>query len=74
MKEYLEKVANLENMIVMFTDSYDVLLYNNQASIVRIFKEFSANVIFGAEYLLFPEKDIIHSYPTGPGGKYFVRS
>ena len=55
----------------MFTDAYDVLFFKNRIEILKLFKKFNANIVFGAEQFLTPEIDEIHRYPrAGKGGEF----
>ena len=55
----------------MFTDAYDVLFFKDEWEILKLFKKFNANIVFGAEQFLTPEIDEIDRYPkAGKGGKF----
>ena len=56
----------LETNDVSMTDSFDVLILDNPSSIITTFKGFEANIVFGAEYFLNPDKSILGKYPEGP--------
>ena len=67
LKEELTRIkCSVSNPIVMFTDSFDVLILDNPSSIIKTFKGFEANIVFGAEYFLNPDKSILGKYPEGP--------
>ena len=71
MKHYKDK----ENLIVMFTDSYDVLLLGNQENILSTFHKFDARVVFGAENFCWPDKSLKDKYPDVlEGEKRFLNS
>ena len=42
----------------MFTDAYDVIIHQKPATIIRRFKKFNANVVFGAEHFCNPDKKV----------------
>ena len=62
-KKELQKVKDQENLIIMFTDAYDVLIYDDASNIVEAFKKFDANVVFGTEYFCTPDQDLEKEYP-----------
>ena len=54
----------------MFTDAYDVKIFKNESTILETFKEFKANVVFGAEFFCNPNrKQCQESYPLIINGK-----
>ena len=57
-REELEKIKNNSNLIVMFTDAYDVIVHQNPKTIISRFKDLNANVVFGAEYFCNPDKKV----------------
>ena len=72
MREELTKIkCSISNPIVMFTDAFDVLIFDKPSSIIESFKRFEANIVFGAEYALMPDKSILEKYPEGPPGSEF---
>lgn len=64
MRDELQKWKNVKDLIVMFTDSYDVILYENPKEIVKKFKRFNARVVFGAEYLCNPDSGKAELFPS----------
>ena len=59
MEEYKDK----ENLILMFTDAYDVIFNGNSEAILEAFHSFKANIIFGAEHFCWPRSDLAEEYP-----------
>ena len=69
-RDHLEDFKERTNMIIMFTDAYDILFYKNQSNILKLFKESNANIVFGAEEFLTPEIESRNNYPkVGKMGK-----
>ena len=64
LRDCLEKWKNEENLIVMFTDAYDVIIYENLKQIVKKFKKFDARVVFGAEYFCNPDSKKAELFPV----------
>ena len=60
----LKNSEDPDNLIVMFTDSYDVLLLESKDEILKKFKEFNAKVVFGAEPYCRPDKQLEDQYPN----------
>ena len=63
MRDELAKWKDEKNLIVMFTDSYDVHLFEGASKIVKKFRKFNAKVVFGAEYFCSPDKRKADSFP-----------
>jgi len=63
LKEEMKHYKDNEDLIVMFTDSYDVLLLGNQDTILSTFHKFDANVVFGAEPFCWPDSTLKDKYP-----------
>jgi procollagen-lysine,2-oxoglutarate 5-dioxygenase len=61
-KELLEH-KDKKDLVVMFTDSYDVIITAGKDDILAKFKEFDANIVFGAEPFCWPRKDLASKYP-----------
>ena len=72
----LKNSEDPDNLIVMFTDSYDVLLLENNDEILKKFKEFNAKVVFGAEPFCWPDQQLEDQYPEvkDAGEKRFLNS
>lgn len=69
LRQELEKVKHRNDIIAMFTDAYDVILFGNTATILNTFRSFNANVVFGAEHFCFPEKSLQNHFPIVTNGK-----
>lgn len=63
LKKELEKYKDQENLILMFTDSYDVVLTAGKQDILEKFKKFNARVVFSAEGFCWPDPSLAASYP-----------
>ena len=76
LKQALKKLKDTRNddTIVMFSDAYDVRIFANVQYILKTFKEFDANVVFGAEYFYAPKPEILKMYPLiANGGMIQIR-
>lgn len=62
--------------LVMFTDSYDVILTGTAEDILQRYDDSGATVLFGAEDFCWPDKSLKSSYPPPPieNGLKFLNS
>ncbi len=60
-----DSVKDVDNLVVMFTDSYDVVLAAGKDKILKTFRdEFPGKkVVFGAEDFCWPRRDLAEDYP-----------
>ena len=63
LKENLAKYAGREDLIIAFTDSYDVVFTASADEILEKLKKFDANVIFSAEGFCWPDRSLKFEYP-----------
>ena len=62
MRKALESYKDDAEMIIMFTDSYDVLFNANQQQILEKFHQFEARVVFSAEGFCWPDDQLASEY------------
>ena len=74
LKEELANHKDNKNLIIMFTDSYDVLLLAGKKEILKKFKSFEAKVVFGAEDFCWPDSSLKEKYPKVEAGYRFLNS
>ena len=75
LKKQMENFKDKKDLIIMFTDSYDVLLLGNQESILSTFHKFNAKVIFSAQHFCSPDNTLKDSYPEVlPGENRYLNS
>ena len=74
LKEELKNHRDDKGLVVMFTDSYDVLLVAGKDEILRKFKSSGARVLFGAEDFIWPDQSLKEKYPKVDGGYRFLNS
>lgn len=65
---------DLEDHIVMFTDSYDVVLMANPEEIVAKFRNMGAPIVFSTEKTCWPDGDLVDKYPSVEGEYKFLNS
>ncbi|BFZ23213.1 hypothetical protein BsWGS_26252 [Bradybaena similaris] len=63
LKEELKPYKNSENLIIMFTDSYDVVFTDGKDTILEKFLRFNSRLVFGAEDTCWPDKSLADKYP-----------
>lgn len=75
LKEALKPHKDNADLIVMFTDSYDVIFTAPLEEIINRFKKTEARVLVSAENFCWPDKSLEKQYPKldGPGG-WFLNS
>ncbi|CAL8072484.1 unnamed protein product [Orchesella dallaii] len=77
-KEELEKLVkekgSNDDLIVMFTDSYDVLFLGDGEQILKQFKMSNARILFGAEGFCWPDESLANDYPEVHRGKRYLNS
>jgi len=63
-----------DNDIVMFVDGYDVIINDNQEELINRFKQFGADVVFGAEPPCWPDTSIAEQFPQVHTRNRFLNS
>uniref|UniRef100_A0A8C8SFI6 procollagen-lysine 5-dioxygenase n=1 Tax=Pelusios castaneus TaxID=367368 RepID=A0A8C8SFI6_9SAUR len=74
LKEEMAKYASRDDFVIMFVDSYDVLLAGGPVELLRKFVAFGSQVVFSAESFCWPEWSLAESYPPVSTGKRFLNS
>ena len=73
-KDEMKMYKDREDLIIMFTDSYDVVFLAEPEAILSEFYKMNANVVFGAEAFCWPDEKLKSSYPSIESGKRFLNS
>lgn len=63
LKNELSKWKHLDDHIVMFTDSYDVVFYENPKEILKRFRLSDAQILFSTEKTCWPDDSLESNYP-----------
>lgn len=74
LKKELEDYPNLSNHIILFTDSYDVIINSTPSEIVSKFRTMKSPVVFSAEKTCWPKKDLQNKYPPSTTEYRFLNS
>tara|TARA_B110000208_G_C11800352_1_gene441792 strand:+ start:301 stop:2442 length:2142 start_codon:yes stop_codon:yes gene_type:complete len=71
LKKYLNTFQSEDdNRLILFTDSYDVVLSDNPYNIVNKFKTFDCDILFSAEPLLWPDNSLDKYFTSDKKYKY----
>jgi len=65
---------DLENTIILFSDSYDVIFNDSPEGIVNKFRKFNSPMVFSAEKTCWPNPDLENEYPEVDGDYRFLNS
>ncbi|EDV97127.1 GH16659, partial [Drosophila grimshawi] len=68
LRKAIEPLKDAEDTIILFTDSYDVIITSTLEEILQKFKESDAKLLFSAEKYCWPDKSLANQYPE-VGGK-----
>ena len=60
----LEAYKNDEEKVILFTDSYDVIIVEEPETILEKFKSLNSRIVFGAETYCWPDISLIDEYPA----------
>ncbi|XP_020626272.1 procollagen-lysine,2-oxoglutarate 5-dioxygenase 3-like [Orbicella faveolata] len=74
LKKETELHKNESNLVLMFVDSYDVILLANPKEFLKKFLEFNANLVFSAEGFCWPDRWLKDQYPEVSHGKKYLCS
>ncbi|XP_075425823.1 procollagen-lysine,2-oxoglutarate 5-dioxygenase 2 isoform X2 [Ascaphus truei] len=74
LKEALESFADQDDLVVMFTDSYDVIFAGGPEELLKKFQHANHKVVFASEALIWPDKRLADKYPVVRSGKRFLNS
>lgn len=74
LREGIKKYKDSEDVVLMFTDSYDVILLGDKEKILGTFLDMNARMVFSAENAIWPDKSLASKYPPVERGKRFLCS
>lgn len=75
LKEFLHTTSTLESSsILLFTDSYDVILNTSPQKIHKRFQSFNCNLLFAAEKYCYPNKQLASQYPPSTTSYGYLNS
>ncbi|PIK40153.1 hypothetical protein BSL78_23007 [Apostichopus japonicus] len=74
LKTALEEYKDRDDLILLFSDSYDVIFTTGAEEIIRKFQEMDANLVISAESSIWPDPTLASQYPEPEVGYPFVCS
>uniref|UniRef100_A0A7N8XRW8 procollagen-lysine 5-dioxygenase n=1 Tax=Mastacembelus armatus TaxID=205130 RepID=A0A7N8XRW8_9TELE len=74
LKEAMEALADQEDLVVLSVDSYDLIFAGGPEEILRKFQQENHKVLFAAEGLIWPDKQLADKYPSVRSGKRYLNS
>ncbi|TRY58499.1 hypothetical protein DNTS_004915 [Danionella cerebrum] len=74
LKKAMEALADQEDLVVLFVDSYDLIFAGGPEEILRKFQQSNHKVLFAAEGIIWPDSQLAEKYPSVRSGKRFLNS
>ncbi|KAM3922698.1 procollagen-lysine,2-oxoglutarate 5-dioxygenase 1 [Leptodactylus fuscus] len=74
LKTALEQYVDNEDLVILFTESYDVVFASGPTELLKKFKQAKSKVLFSAETVAYPERRLEPKYPSVFEGKRFLGS
>uniref|UniRef100_A0A3Q3Q4K8 PLOD1-3-like GT domain-containing protein n=1 Tax=Monopterus albus TaxID=43700 RepID=A0A3Q3Q4K8_MONAL len=74
LKEEMKALAEQQDLIVLTVDSYDLIFAGGPEEILRKFQQTNHKVLFAAEGLIWPDKQLADMYPSVRRGKRYLNS
>ena len=74
LKEELLDYPDLGNHIILFTDSYDVIINGSSEEIVSRFRKMKSPIVFSAEKTCWPDESLKGQYPESPTDYRYLNS
>uniref|UniRef100_A0A672KA20 Procollagen-lysine,2-oxoglutarate 5-dioxygenase 2 n=1 Tax=Sinocyclocheilus grahami TaxID=75366 RepID=A0A672KA20_SINGR len=74
LKEAMESLADQEDLVVLFVDSYDLIFAGGPEEIFRKFQQTNHKLVFAAEGIIWPDSRLAEKYPSVRNGKRFLNS
>lgn len=74
LKKEMQKHKDDQKKVVLFVDSYDVILASGPEELLRKFSRFNHRVIFSAEGFCWPDQRLASKYPAVHTGKRYLNS
>lgn len=58
LREFLETIRDQNDLVILFTDSYDVIINGDRKDILKKFHSFDARIVFSAEKYCWPDSSL----------------
>ncbi|XP_022258413.1 procollagen-lysine,2-oxoglutarate 5-dioxygenase 2-like, partial [Limulus polyphemus] len=74
LRNEMEKHKDKDDLVILFTDSYDVIFTDGPQEILKKFYKSKAKVLFSAEGFCWPDESLAKLYPKPEKGKRYLNS
>uniref|UniRef100_A0A2K6EXT1 Procollagen-lysine,2-oxoglutarate 5-dioxygenase 2 n=1 Tax=Propithecus coquereli TaxID=379532 RepID=A0A2K6EXT1_PROCO len=74
MKEVMEHYAHQDDLIILFTECFDVIFAGGPEEVLKKFQKMNHKVVFAADGILWPDKRLADKYPIVHIGKRYLNS
>ncbi|XP_060750983.1 multifunctional procollagen lysine hydroxylase and glycosyltransferase LH3 [Tachysurus vachellii] len=74
LKKEMQKYKDKLDLVILFVDSYDVILSAGPDELLRKFSRFNHRVVFSAEGFCWPDQRLASKYPVVHTGKRYLNS
>ncbi|KAL7632452.1 UNVERIFIED_CONTAM: hypothetical protein RMT77_017228 [Armadillidium vulgare] len=73
-RKEIEKHKDKKDLVILFTDSYDVIVTGEAKDILKQFRSFNANIVFSSEDSCWPDESLKKDYPLVLHGYRYLNS
>eukprot|EP00096_Caligus_rogercresseyi_P014237 TRINITY_DN6735_c0_g1_i1.p1 TRINITY_DN6735_c0_g1~~TRINITY_DN6735_c0_g1_i1.p1 ORF type:complete len:724 (-),score=173.44 TRINITY_DN6735_c0_g1_i1:465-2636(-) len=70
LKKELSQYKDRKDLLILFSDSYDVIFLQNKETILQKFKSLKVKSVFGAENFCWPDTGLADKYPPSEGYRF----
>ncbi|KAI5096160.1 procollagen-lysine,2-oxoglutarate 5-dioxygenase 3 precursor, partial [Silurus meridionalis] len=74
LKKEMQKYKDKQDMVILFVDSYDVILASGPSELLMKFSRINHRVVFSAEGFCWPDQRLAPKYPEVHSGKRYLNS
>lgn len=74
MKEAMESYAGQDDLVILFTECFDVIFAGGPEELLKKFQKTNHKIVFAADALLWPDKRLADKYPGVHIGKRYLNS
>ncbi|EGW10258.1 Procollagen-lysine,2-oxoglutarate 5-dioxygenase 2 [Cricetulus griseus] len=74
MKEAMAQYASQEDLVILFTECFDVVFAGGPEEVLKKFQKTNHKIVFAADGILWPDKRLAEKYPVVHIGKRYLNS
>uniref|UniRef100_A0A6J0SN88 Procollagen-lysine,2-oxoglutarate 5-dioxygenase 1 n=1 Tax=Pogona vitticeps TaxID=103695 RepID=A0A6J0SN88_9SAUR len=74
LKSALEEYVEKEDLVILFTESYNVVFASGPVELLKKFRQAKSKVVFSSEMLIYPDRRLEAQYPQVREGNRFLGS